>query len=203
MVRPGQVNTHTLSVPDPNPNPNPNWTGAGKTHTMSGCDDVADGLTERHGMIPRASARLFEESATREDTSYSFKASYLEIYNEQVTDLLNPSSTTLPVRWRRSGFFVENLFVVELETIEDVLAVFEEGSKNRSVRAHEMNVESSRSHAVMTIYIDADVPDEDSGHSFTQYGKLTFVDLAGSEDLRRTKQSEKVWLMETGDYMNT
>ena len=116
-----------------------------------------------------------------------------------------------------TGFFVENLFVVELDTIQDILAVFEEGifissqanqsseyfipvlgSKNRSVRAHEMNVESSRSHAVMTIYIDSDLTDEETGHSFTQYGKLTFVDLAGSEDLRRTKQSEKAGIQETG-----
>ena len=59
-----------------------------------------------------------------------------------------------------------------------------------------MNVESSRSHAVMTIYIDAEIPDPESGHAFTQYGKLTFVDLAGSEDLRRTKQSEKVGIQE-------
>lgn len=127
-------------------------TGAGKTHTMSGYAEEADdgnGLNELHGIIPRASRRLFEEAEQREGTRYSFKASYLEIYNEQVTDLLNPEATSnLPIRWRRSGFFVENLFVVEMDTIEDVLAVFEEGGKNRSVRAHEMNVESSRSHAV-------------------------------------------------------
>jgi len=103
------------------------------------------------------------------------------------------------VRWRRSGFFVENLFVVELETIDDILAVFEEGSKNRTVRAHDMNVESSRSHAVMTIFIDAEVPDADSGHTFTQFGKITFVDLAGSEDLRRTRQTQKIGVKETGN----
>ena len=149
-------------------------TGAGKTHTMSGYGEMGEGVDELHGIIPRASRRLFQEAEGREGVSYTFKASYLEIYNEQVTDLLNPEVlppkhesqaqtpivirighgkvSSLPVRWRRSGFFVENLFVVEMETIEDILAVFEEGSKNRSVRAHEMNVESSRSHAVLILY---------------------------------------------------
>merc|ERR1719163_2551267 len=165
---------------------------------MSGRDDIESnsinvegGLSAFHGIIPRSSMLIFEEVAARKSTTYTLRASYLEIYNEQVTDLLNTSSSGLSVRWRRSGFFVENLFVVELDNVDDILAVFEEGSKNRSVRAHEMNVESSRSHALMTIFLDAEVFDQDSGHTFTQYGKISFVDLAGSEDLRRTHQSEK------------
>ena len=63
------------------------------------------------------------------DVRYTVKASYLEIYNEHVQDLLNPSSSALPVRYNvDKGFYVENLFVVECEVLDDCMAVLEEGS---------------------------------------------------------------------------
>ncbi len=57
------------------------------------------------------------------------RAGYLEIYNEQVQDLLNPTSASLAVRWStEKGFYVENLFVVECEVLDDCMAVLEEGT---------------------------------------------------------------------------
>merc|ERR1712166_1316724 len=94
-----------------------------------------------------------------EGVEFSVRASYLEIYNEQVSDLLNPDGGVLNIRWRQSGFFVEDLFVVDVSTVDDILAVFEEGSQNRSVGSHNLNRDSSRSHALMTVYIEATVQD--------------------------------------------
>ena len=64
----------------------------------------------------------------------SVRASFAEIYNEQVYDLLNLQSGPLQVRWNvRNGFFVQDLFVVECENVEDVMAVVSEGHRNRYV----------------------------------------------------------------------
>lgn len=74
---------------------------------------------------------------------FVLKASFLEIYNEKVIDLLNPGSVRKPlaVRWSKKarGFFVENLFTVDCEELDDLIAVLEEGMRNRSVGSHNMN----------------------------------------------------------------
>jgi kinesin family protein 12 len=62
------------------------------------------------------------------DIKFTVQASYLEIYNEHVQDLLNPAADSLPVRFNsEKGFYVENLFVVECEVMDDCMAVLEEG----------------------------------------------------------------------------
>lgn len=64
-----------------------------------------------------------------DDIKFTIRASYLEIYNEQVKDLLNVSKSSLPVRWSsRDGFFVENLYIVQCEDALDCMAVLEEGA---------------------------------------------------------------------------
>jgi len=171
-------------------------TGAGKTHTMTGYPDLIGGIDPKHGVIPRVAVRMFEQiQQAAEGVVFSVRASYLEIYNEQVTDLLNPDGGILSIRWRQSGFFVEDLFVVDIANVEDILAVFEEGSKNRSVGSHNLNRDSSRSHALMTVYVDALVEDPDA--PYTRFGKLTFVDLAGSENLKKSGTQGK-GIKETG-----
>lgn len=82
----------------------------------------------------------------------------LRVY--QVIDLLNPGSARKPlaVRWSKKsrGFFVENLFTVDCETLDDLLAVLEEGMRNRSVGSHNMNEYSSRSHTILTVHITSE-----------------------------------------------
>ena len=130
------------------------------------------------------------------------RASYLEIYNEQVRDLLNLNSGNLGLRWSKSrGFYVENLFVVECEDIQDMMAVLIEGMTNRVRASHAMNSESSRSHSLLTIHIDSEQEDPADGHTAVRYGKITFVDLAGSERLDDTR-SEGLTLAETGQINN-
>jgi hypothetical protein len=129
-------------------------TGSGKTYTMSGPEMIGElgdssGApapatwtgTPAEGIIPRAVRHLFSaldsyQSNRGPGVSYAISASYLEIYNEQINDLLNPASTGLPVRWHAAqGFFVEGLVVIDCESIDELMMVFQEGTKNRKARA--------------------------------------------------------------------
>jgi kinesin family member 12 len=115
-------------------------TGSGKTFTITGPEYGWESNPENAGIIPRALAFLFEQISRTDTPSSSLKdsitpkhivrAAYLEIYNEQVQDLLNPGGAGLPIRWSaEKGFYVENLFVVECSVLDDCMAVLEEGTK--------------------------------------------------------------------------
>ncbi|RHY56979.1 hypothetical protein DYB38_006458 [Aphanomyces astaci] len=174
-------------------------TGSGKTYSMSGLEEKLGLSKERttsqdfddpsDGLIPRSIRYLFQSVAIKSpDTTFSMKASYCEIYNEQAYDLLNAASGALNVRWNdRNGFY--NLLVVQCDSMDDVMAVVDEGHRNRRVGSHEMNKDSSRSHSILTISLDQEVLDPNDGHSVVKYGKMSFVDLAGSERLRDTKSA--------------
>ena len=103
------------------------------------------------------------------------------------------------MRWNiRNGFFVQDLFVVECENTSDVMAVVKEGHRNRRVGSHELNMDSSRSHSLLTLHLESESIDSDDGHTMVKFGKMVFVDLAGSERLKQT-QSDGVTLKETGN----
>ena len=175
-------------------------TGSGKTYTMSGVEEnlsrpdyVSD---ETDGLIPRSISYLWHEMAKRGE-KYFVKATFFEIYNEQVRDLLNPGTGVLHTRWNaKKGFFVENLMVVDSSTIDDLIAVLHEGVRNRKTGSHELNKDSSRSHTIMTVYLISEV--SEAGHLYKRYGKVYFVDLAGSERLKETKSAGGM-LKETGN----
>ncbi|KAL9648699.1 hypothetical protein ABK040_003637 [Willaertia magna] len=166
-------------------------TGSGKTFTMTGEEDFP-------GIIPRACYYIFNyikhiqamgEEANQE-ISIKVRASCLEIYQEQVNDLLNLRSTNLPVRWsNKDGFFVEHLFVVECEQLEDLLQVLHEGIANRKVSSHEMNKDSSRSHSIFTVNFEISNLDLNDGFESRRFGRMHFVDLAGSEKLKQSKST--------------
>eukprot|EP00747_Dinoflagellata_sp_TGD_P210966 gnl/TRDRNA2_/TRDRNA2_84186_c0_seq1.p1 gnl/TRDRNA2_/TRDRNA2_84186_c0~~gnl/TRDRNA2_/TRDRNA2_84186_c0_seq1.p1 ORF type:complete len:807 (-),score=162.00 gnl/TRDRNA2_/TRDRNA2_84186_c0_seq1:53-2473(-) len=189
-------------------------TGSGKTFTMvgrmgatitGGVGDKADG--DEKGLILRTAKRLFKLIADNqdEDMSYSVSASWLEVFNapgsvnECIGDLLNPVTGNLQVRHnKKHGFFVEDLCVIDCQSAEDVFAVVEAGIANRRVGQTEMNKDSSRSHALFTLYVDSTVasPEGTEGNTevakkksekMKRYGKITFVDLAGSERLKESK----------------
>lgn len=113
-------------------------------------------------------------------------------------DLLNPGSGVLHCRWNiKSGFFVEELLVVDCTNIDDLIAVLHEGIRNRKTGSHNLNTNSSRSHSILTIYLISDIPGED-GSSLKKYGKISFVDLAGSERLKESHSKGKM-VKETGN----
>ena len=156
-------------------------TGAGKTFTMQGPGDPEagegdpDGASERElGLIPRVLQRVFQRveddrSDAREETTHAVKCSYLEIYNEQVTDLLvdpaelqadgqpGQSGRAAPTirEHERRGAFVEGLLEAAVCSAEEAYDVFTRGSHNRRVGATAMNRESSRSHAVFTVSLES------------------------------------------------
>ncbi|CAG0886327.1 unnamed protein product [Cyprideis torosa] len=109
-------------------------TGSGKTHTLTGPPGLIQSNnfeSEDHGLMFRSFVFLFGRLEKADpELNYVIRASYLEIYNEQVKDLLNPNPNqrSLAVRWNKKGFYVENLFTIECKEIDDLLAVLEEGT---------------------------------------------------------------------------
>ncbi|XP_050231749.1 kinesin-like protein KIN-12D isoform X2 [Mercurialis annua] len=162
-------------------------TGSGKTYTMLGeLDDLEVRPSAHRGMTPRIFEFLFariqaeEESRRDERLKYYCKCSFLEIYNEQITDLLDPSSTNLLLREDvKKGVYVENLSEFEVHTVSDILKLLTQGSLNRKVAATNMNRESSRSHSVFTCVIESRW--EKDSTTNLRFARLNLVDLAGSE----------------------
>ncbi|KAK3083515.1 hypothetical protein FSP39_024535, partial [Pinctada imbricata] len=172
-------------------------TGSGKTHTMTGPPQQFEGGKhpdpEMVGIMQRSFSYLLSQSSQIQGNKV-IRASYLEIYNEQVIDLLNPNQKKyLQVRWSKNkGFYVENLFVAECETVDDLMAVLEEGMRNRQTGSHGLNEFSSRSHSMLTLTIDTEQQDPDDENLYlTKRGKLTFVDLAGSEKVKDSESTDK------------
>ncbi|XP_011043868.1 PREDICTED: phragmoplast orienting kinesin-1 isoform X1 [Populus euphratica] len=162
-------------------------TGSGKTHTMLG--DI-EGGTRRHsvncGMTPRVFEYLFsriqkeKEARKEEKIKFTCKCSFLEIYNEQILDLLDPSSSNLQIREDvKKGIYVDNLKEIEVTSARDVLQQLIQGAANRKVAATNMNHASSRSHSVFTCIIESKW--ESQGVTHHRFARLNLVDLAGSE----------------------
>lgn len=122
----------------------------------------------------------------------------MEIYNEQINDLLNIKGTNLQMRGtQNNSFFVEGATVIECKHPNEVVEILLEGSKNRKVGSHELNKDSSRSHSIFTVYVISESLSEDS-QIVKKYGKVSLVDLAGSERLKESK-SQGDMIKETGN----
>ncbi|XP_016010587.1 kinesin-like protein KIF22 [Rousettus aegyptiacus] len=156
-------------------------TGAGKTHTMLGSP-------EQPGVIPRALMDLLqltrEEGAEGRPWTLSVTMSYLEIYQEKVLDLLDPASGDLVIREDcRGNILIPGLTQKPITSFADFERHFLPASRNRTVGATRLNQRSSRSHAVLLVKVDQ----RERLAPFRQReGKLYLIDLAGSEDNRRT-----------------
>ncbi|KAI7744957.1 hypothetical protein M8C21_027078 [Ambrosia artemisiifolia] len=196
-------------------------TGSGKTYTMMGEISQRDGkFVDDCGMTPRLFEYLFtrikseEESRRDERLKYSCKCSFLEIYNEQITDLLEPSSTNLQLReGLKEGVYVENLTEYTVETVDEVIKLLlqldgcmfidyqivlpPQGAANRKVAGTDMNSESSRSHSVFTCIIESRWEKDSVTH--LRFARLNLVDLAGSERQRSFGAGER---LKEASYIN-
>jgi len=159
-------------------------TGTGKTFTMEGVRTVP----ELRGIIPNSFAHVFGHIAKAEgDTRFLVRVAYLEIYNEEVRDLLGKDQTArLEVKERPDvGVYVKDLSAYVVNNADDMDRIMTLGNKNRVVGATAMNATSSRSHAIFTVTIECSEKGPD-GKQLIRVGKLHLVDLAGSERQSKT-----------------
>lgn len=162
-------------------------TGSGKTYTMMGNDNDEDSCNQDElGLIPRICQTMFSkmQSSTESNTTFRTEASYLEIYNERVKDLLGQQSSgdqhSLKVREHpKEGPYVENLSKHLVMDYGEIKNLMERGNAVRTTAATNMNDTSSRSHAIFTVtFVKAGFTD---GLPHETVSKIHLVDLAGSE----------------------
>ncbi|KNC52927.1 kinesin-2 [Thecamonas trahens ATCC 50062] len=161
-------------------------TGSGKTHTMQG-EVTGDG----RGIIPRAIAHIMTEVDRLADQgwAYTMKATFVEIYNETIRDLLRDPSTpmdALPKIGIRHGDGITTLIGANdaiVSSAADIVGLMERANENRSVAATSMNAHSSRSHSVFSLHLTG--VNAESGEALQ--GVLNLCDLAGSERLAKSK----------------
>ncbi|RVW23792.1 Kinesin-like protein KIN-12B [Vitis vinifera] len=171
-------------------------TGSGKTYTMWGPANALldENLSNnKQGLTPRVFERLFarinEEQIKHADKQlkYQCRCSFLEIYNEQITDLLDPSQKNLQIREDvKSGVYVENLTEECVCTMKDVTQLLIKGLSNRRTGATSINAESSRSHSVFTCVVESRCKSTSDGISSFKTSRINLVDLAGSERQKLT-----------------
>eukprot|EP01018_Ginkgo_biloba_P021270 Gb_41072 [translate_table: standard] len=171
-------------------------TGSGKTYTMWGPTYDLSGEqfpNKDRGLTPRVFEQLFtriqEEEAKNVDKQlrYQCRCSFLEIYNEQITDLLEPNQRNLQIREdTKTGVYVENLTEEYVSSVDDVTRLALRGLANRRVGATSMNAESSRSHSVFTCVLESRCKSTSGGLSSLRTSRINLVDLAGSERQKLT-----------------
>ncbi|KAM9786381.1 kinesin-like protein KIF15 isoform X2 [Syngnathus typhle] len=162
-------------------------TGSGKTFTMLGPSELDNFTDELRGVIPRSFEYLFfliNREVSRSKT-FLCKCSFIEIYNEQIFDLLDTASASLFVRENiKKGVFVEGAVEKFVSSAAEAYQVLSRGWRNRRVASTSMNRESSRSHAVFTMTLES----KESINEVVniRMSQLNLVDLAGSERQRDT-----------------
>ncbi|XP_032163055.1 kinesin-like protein KIF27 isoform X3 [Mustela erminea] len=169
-------------------------TGSGKTYTIGG-GHVASVVEGQKGIIPRAIQEIFQNISENPSIDFSIKVSYIEVYKEDLRDLLEleTSMKDLHIREDEKG----NTVIVgakecQVESADEVMSLLEMGNAARHTGTTQMNEHSSRSHAIFTISIcqvekNIEAGEDGSWYSHRQIvSKFHFVDLAGSERVTKT-----------------
>ncbi|SCV70369.1 BQ2448_1763 [Microbotryum intermedium] len=183
-------------------------TGTGKTYTMEGDLSVTNGysISPQAGIIPRTLYSLFAK-LSEDQSEFSVKCSFLELYNEELRDLnaldyTDPEATTSTMNNSKTaqapgglkiqedgktGVIVQGLEETMIKTAEEGIKVLKRGSDRRQVAATKCNDRSSRSHSIFTITIHVkENSARTGGEDLLKVGKLNLVDLAGSENVGRS-----------------
>eukprot|EP00930_Biecheleria_cincta_P046853 TRINITY_DN32383_c0_g1_i1.p1 TRINITY_DN32383_c0_g1~~TRINITY_DN32383_c0_g1_i1.p1 ORF type:complete len:916 (-),score=164.49 TRINITY_DN32383_c0_g1_i1:82-2829(-) len=165
-------------------------TGAGKSFSVLGSDSPP----ENQGLLPRILRAIFERVSAQMDEKCKFQCqvSYMEIYNENIRDLLIPldkhKSQKLEVKHHpQFGNYVPGLTVNAVTSYADVKKILDFGIKTRSVASTNMNATSSRSHCIFTFRLFRQ--QDDNGRKSEQRASVNVVDLAGSERASKTGAS--------------
>ncbi|KAK8939766.1 125 kDa kinesin-related protein [Platanthera guangdongensis] len=171
-------------------------TGTGKTYTMEGGVVKAKSgeFPSDAGVIPRSVRGIFDKLEAQ-NAEYSMKVTFLELYNEEITDLLAPDELKIlqdklrkPITLMedgKKGVFVKGLEEEIVTTASEIYKILEKGSSKRRTAETLLNKQSSRSHSIfsITIHIKECTPE---GEEMIKCGKLNLVDLAGSENISRS-----------------
>ncbi|XP_045174185.2 kinesin-like protein KIF27 isoform X3 [Mercenaria mercenaria] len=190
-------------------------TGSGKTYTIGG-GNISPVTEDEDGIIPRAVRQMFDTLSIDKSVNYTVKVSYIEIYKEELRDLLELNVDNKPDLHVREDDKGNTVIIgareVECESLDEVMSLLETGSAARHTGATNMNEHSSRSHSIFTITIgqmwtendvlaskrkpddDTDIIDDEMIYStdidkemtHNMFGKFHFVDLAGSERAHKT-----------------
>ncbi|KAK1268011.1 Kinesin-like protein FLA10 [Acorus gramineus] len=154
-------------------------TGAGKTYTMLGTID-------NPGVMVLAIKDLFSKIRQRScDGDHTVHLSYLEVYNETVRDLLSPGRP-LVLREDKQGIVASGLTQYRAYSTDEVMALLQQGNQNRTTEPTRANETSSRSHAILQVIAEYHV--REGTNIVTRVGKLSLIDLAGSERSLATDQ---------------
>ena len=210
-------------------------TGTGKTHTMEGAGDFyalpkaeerkslsdgpnassdsesgrtdEDAIATNAGIVPRALRQMFRHLANT-TTEYAVKCTFLELYNEEITDLLSDDGDERSagdgvgdsggkrshrlMEDGRGGVAVEGLTEVTVKNVREALLLAKTGSGRRKKAATLCNKHSSRSHSVFSVSVTTRSPSVDEeGEDLIKIGKLNLVDLAGSENVGKSGVAER------------
>ncbi len=161
-------------------------TGTGKTHTMEG--DLSTPYT--YGVIPRSMDVIFHALKGRNVLSNHVTCSYLEIYNEDLSDLLAYGrNAKLDILNGKDGTCVRGLVEKEVKTADDVIELLHHAVQSRKIGETKMNKQSSRSHCIFTVHVYSQCKSPE-GTIVDFHGKLNLVDLAGSECAKNASGSE-------------
>lgn len=171
-------------------------TGTGKTHTMEGdwvgvSENQSWDADQKVGVIPRSVAHLFTALNSISSCDYSVKISFIELYNEELTDLLSESSNEndklriYEDPARKGSVMIPGLEEIVVKNKNEVYKILQKGSQRRQQAATLMNAKSSRSHSIFTCTVFIKEKSIE-GEETIKVGKLNLVDLAGSENIERS-----------------
>lgn len=178
-------------------------TGTGKTFTMvgeeqpnlSGSWEDPSGI----GIIPRALCHLFDDLRLM-DVEFAMRVSYLELYNEELCDLLSTDDSTkiriFDDSTKKGSVIVQGLEEIPVKSKDDVYKLLAKGQERRKTAATLMNAQSSRSHTVFSILVHIKENNVD-GEEMLKIGKLNLVDLAGSENISKAGNEKGIRTRET------
>ncbi|XP_041828372.1 kinesin-like protein KIF3B isoform X2 [Melanotaenia boesemani] len=158
-------------------------TGTGKTFTMQGVSNDP----EKRGVVPNSFQHIFTQISRTQNQKYLVRSSYLEIYQEEIRDLLcKDNNKKLELKENPDyGVYVKDLSSVVTKNTTEIEHVMKIGNQSRSVGFTNMNERSSRSHAIFVITVECSEVGPD-GEDHIRVGKLNMVDLAGSERQSKT-----------------
>jgi len=173
-------------------------TSTGKTYTMAG-------TTNFPGIVPLALKDIFLyiERGNEISREYLIRVSYLEIYNEQVVDLLSETTSPIRILETKGEVLVKGLREEVVTSPDQIFRLLKKGDLRRQVGATNMNKHSSRSHAIVRIFLESKASNPDdvcNGDKLTRVSSLSLVDLAGSESVRLTGSTGE--RRREGQYIN-